>query len=191
MSYQHFCEACVRASPLNVDKTTLNRIGRQREKDERSGTRYRVVSRSEDGKPLAIGYTRRPDGVTVGTLAGCVCACTHNNHEPLVCTGTRDHIVGGPPGSGVLDKLADQLGADPIPEITWATAQAPKIGSQLTPRILCGRTVDRSRSRALCAAQAGHWPEHGDRWGRVTVRLSRTARWAAFRIVRRPVSQAS
>ena len=54
---------------------------------------------------------------TVGTLAGCVCACTHNNHEPLVCTGTRDHIVGGRPGSGVLDKLADQLGAEPIPEI--------------------------------------------------------------------------
>ena len=57
-----------------------------------------------------------------------------------------------------------------VPE-TYA-GQSPKIGSQLTPRILCGRTVDRSPSRALCAAQAGHWPEHGDRWGRVTVRLS-------------------
>src|SRR6266508_3619751 len=88
MSYQYFCEACVRASPLVVDKTTLNRMGRQREKDEKASIRYRVVSRSDDGKPLDIGYT-----------------------------GTRDHIVGGRPGSSVLDKLADQLGAEPIPEM--------------------------------------------------------------------------
>lgn len=116
MSYQYFCEACVRASPLVVNKTTLNRMGRQRVKDEKAGIRYRVVSRFDDGKPLDIGYTR-PDGVSVRTPAGCVCSCADNNHEPLVCTGTRDHIVGGRPGSGVLDKLADQLGAEPIPEM--------------------------------------------------------------------------
>ena len=31
-----------------MDKTTLNRMGRQREKKEKAGIRYRVVSRSDE-----------------------------------------------------------------------------------------------------------------------------------------------
>src|SRR6266540_1547941 len=111
MSYQYFCEACVRASPLVVDKTTLNRMGRQREKDEKASIRYRVVSRSDDGKPLDIGYTR-PDGVSARTHASCACSRPDNRPEPLLCSGTRGHILSGRPGTSVRDKSAYQRGAE-------------------------------------------------------------------------------
>jgi hypothetical protein len=49
--------------------------------------------------------------------APCTCACAHNSHDPYQCTGLDQFKIGGRPGSGFVDQLAERFGTEPIPEL--------------------------------------------------------------------------
>jgi hypothetical protein len=126
LSFRYVCEACRQALGLEADRFCLNRIKRESGGFSRSGTRQRppleVVSRHETGKPFLVG-SRQVD-VYLTTMTGCSCACTENGHDGTVCTGERQFKVGGRPGSGLVDQLAQQLGREPIPELIVSAHQA-------------------------------------------------------------------
>ncbi len=110
MVYRYVCEPCRQATGLHAERPYLNRIMR-----EASKPTPEVVRRDSTGKPLTIG-SQRGDVFQV-TMAPCMCACVRNKHDPYQCTGLGQFKIGGRPGSGFVDQLAERLGAEPIPEL--------------------------------------------------------------------------
>ena len=120
VSFQHVCEPCRQALNLPAERSYLNRIKRRSGGFSTSGApstqpQREVWKRDTTGKPLIIGF--RHSDHFAGTNSLCVCHCTSNGHDPWQCTGEDDFPIGGRPGSGFVDKLADQLGIEPIPEL--------------------------------------------------------------------------
>jgi hypothetical protein len=113
VSYPHVCEPCRQALGLEADKTYLNCIRGKAAKAAKTPRRD-VLKRQPDGKPFIIGI--RDGNGFAGTNALCVCDCGSHGHDPSLCTGEDDFQVGGRPGSGFVDELADQFDMEPIPE---------------------------------------------------------------------------
>lgn len=126
MSYQYVCEPCRQALGLPAERSYLNRIRREvggfSESGTPSKTPMKVVGRDPSGKPSVVG--RQDATVFVAFPAGCCCACRANGHNPLQCTGAEQFKVGGRPGSGAVDELAEKLGREPIPELVVARHEA-------------------------------------------------------------------
>ena len=122
MSYQYVCEPCRRALGLRAEPSYLSKVRREAGGFSNRGTVSKpplsVVSRDPSGKPLLVG-TQQTD-VFVTTPTGCSCACTANDHDPLECTGAKQFRIGGRPGSGAVDKLAEKFGREPTPELAVA-----------------------------------------------------------------------
>lgn len=111
MAYRYVCEPCRQAIGLDAERSHLNRIRRL----ARRRTLPDVVRRDPTGKPLLVGV-QHPDVYEI-TETDCVCACQTNGHDPDLCTGEANFGVGGRPGSGFVDQLAEELGREPIPEL--------------------------------------------------------------------------
>jgi hypothetical protein len=115
VSFQFVCEPCRQALDLQAEQAYLNRIRREAKE-------FRVMRRDPSGKPLMVGIQQ--EKAFVQFPAGCVCACRANGHDPLQCTGAEQFKVGGRPGSGAVDELAEKLGMEPIPELVVARHEA-------------------------------------------------------------------
>lgn len=109
MTFLFMCEPCREACGIAADRTHLNRIRRQAQKPL-----PQVEMRDSDGKPFLIGH--QEGEVHVRTSAGCNCDCSRAGHDPQQCNGLDQFRIGGRPGSGFVDELAKNLGAEPIPE---------------------------------------------------------------------------
>lgn len=115
MSFQFVCEPCRQALGLRAERAYLNRIRREAKE-------LRVMCRDPSGKPLMVGIQQ--EKAFVQFPAGCVCVCRENGHDPQQCTGAEQFKVGGRPGSGAVDELAEKLGMEPIPELVVAKHEA-------------------------------------------------------------------
>src|SRR5437016_5660068 len=119
MSYQHVCEPCRSALGLPAEKSYLNRMKRKMGGFSASGkTSWQpplVFQRDPSGKPLIIGYHLTDHSVMTPTR--CVCSCASNGHNPNACTGEDDFVIGGRPGSGVVDAEAAKFGMERTPEM--------------------------------------------------------------------------
>jgi hypothetical protein len=122
LSYQYVCDACRQAFGLRAQRSYLSRIRREAGGFSNSGIpskpRVEVVSRDPSGKPLLVGIQQ--EDVFVTTPTGCDCACAANGHNPLQCTGEEKFKIGGRPGSGAVDQLAEEFGREPTPELAVA-----------------------------------------------------------------------
>jgi len=107
--YRYVCEPCRQALALRAERPYLNKIRREASKPV-----PKVVRRDSAGKPLMVGGQR--GDVFVATISHCSCPCTSNMHDPYQCTGLGQFKIGGRPGSGLVDQIAEQLGREPIPE---------------------------------------------------------------------------
>ena len=126
MTYQYVCEPCRQALGLRAERSYLSKIRREAGGFSKSGTPskppLRVVHRDPSGKPLVVGTQQAT--IFVAFPAGCSCECRANGHNPLQCTGAEQFKVGGRPGSGAVDELAEKLGREPIPEVVVARHEA-------------------------------------------------------------------
>jgi hypothetical protein len=126
VSYQYVCEPCRQALGIPAERSHLNKIRREAGGFSKSGTPskppLRVARRDPSGKPSVVGTQQSK--VFVASPAGCVCACQANDHDPLQCTGAEEFKIGGRPGSGAVDELAERLGREPIPELLVARHEA-------------------------------------------------------------------
>ena len=126
MSYEYICEPCRQALGLPAERSYLNKIRREAGGLSKSGTSskppLKVVRRDPSGKPLVVGTQQA--AAFVAFPAGCSCSCRANGHNPLQCTGAEQVKVGGRPGSGAVDELAEKLGREPIPELVVARHEA-------------------------------------------------------------------
>lgn len=111
MVYRYVCEPCREALGLPADRPHLNRIRREASKPSPE-----VFRRDPSGKPFIVGR-QRADGVFEGTNSLCACACQSNGHDPYRCNGRNQFKIGGRPGSGFVDQLAERLGREPIPHL--------------------------------------------------------------------------
>jgi hypothetical protein len=129
MTYQYVCEPCRQALGLRTDPSYLNKIRRDAGGFSRSGAsskpRLEVMHRDFSGKPLVVGL--RQGNLFTSSPAGCDCACSTNDHDPYLCTGDSQFQIGGRPGSGAVDRLAERLGSEPIPELVLACHEACQV----------------------------------------------------------------
>ena len=110
MSFKRICEPCRQALQLEADRPYLNRI-RQRLDLEQE---VEIAARDDTGKATML--RQRLAGYYKTWPADCVCLCSANGHDPHACTGEGQFVVGGRPGSGAVDALAQRLGREPSPE---------------------------------------------------------------------------
>jgi hypothetical protein len=122
VTYQFVCKPCLLTLGLPAERAYLNRIRRETGGFSKSGTAPKapliVVSRDNSGKPILVGEQQKH--AFVSTLTSCSCACSENGHDPLQCSGDGKFSVGGRPGSGSVDELAEKFGREPTPELAVA-----------------------------------------------------------------------
>jgi hypothetical protein len=128
VSYTYICEPCRQALGLPAERSYLNRIKREAGGFGGSATTSRPpreVTRGPSGKPSLI--TTQLADLRLTIPAGCYCSCVSSGHDPWQCTGERQFVTGGRPGSGAVDELAQQLGREPIPETILAAHQGCQV----------------------------------------------------------------
>jgi hypothetical protein len=128
VSYHYVCEPCREALGLQAEPAYLNKIRRESGGFGNSAPpapAQTVFKRDLTGKPLIL-QTKLLD-CYMRTPAGCACTCSENGHDPLQCTGARQFKIGGRPGSGAVDRLAKELGSEPIPELIVAPHESCEV----------------------------------------------------------------
>jgi hypothetical protein len=145
VSYQFVCEACRQALDLPPDRAYLNRIRRSSggfstSENPKTKPRPEVFRRDVTGKPFVVGF--RQEDQFVGTSSVCHCVCASKGHDPWQCSGEGQFPIGGRPGSGLVDKLAEQLGIEPIPEMIMSAHEECEALARATLAWLRGSTDD-------------------------------------------------
>lgn len=72
----------------------------------------------------------------------CHCVCASNGHDPWQCSGEGQFPIGGRPGSGLVDKLAEEHGIEPIPEMIVSAHEECAALARATLAWLRGSTDD-------------------------------------------------
>ena len=138
LTYQFVCEPCRLALGLRAERSYLNRVRREIGGFSKSGTAplapLIIASRNSFGKPIMVG--RQQGDVFVSTLTTCSCACSENGDSPLQCSGDGKFNVGGRPGSGSVDELAEKFGREPTPELAIAPQEVCSSSRQVFPSVV-------------------------------------------------------